>query len=278
MRHFSEATIVTHDLIESHHNWCIARGRSTNTAKAYSSDLRQFLLSLGEDFPLTLGNYENQAMRWLNNTREEASPKTTGRRLTSLRAFAKWAGLPNVLDDYIAPTPARPVPHPIPEGPAGVNRMLVKCKTAEERALVTLCGLIGCRVGEALSVRPKDLDLSTMLLTIRGKGDKSRVVPVSRAAWLALETHFVVRARFPNEPIIQLQDRTARSCITRLGRAAKLQRKVTSHDLRATFATAVYDHTQDLRVTQELLGHSNSATTEIYTGVSQAKMKSAVEF
>lgn len=274
---FSEATTVTPDLIDRFHSWCIARGRSEHTAKAYKSDLNQFLLAVGEDYP-TMEEYEELAMSWLNRTRKEVSPKTTGRRLTSLRAFGRWAGVSEPLKDYIAPVPAKGVPHPIPEGPAGVERMIRRARSAEEEALIALCGMVGCRVGEALSVRPKDFDLHNMTLTIRGKGDKERVVPLSRNAWSHLCNRLTQRFDRPSDPIITLQDRTARSCVTRLGRQAGLQRRVSSHDLRATFATAVYDHTQDLRVTQELLGHSNSATTEIYTGISMNKMKGAVEF
>lgn len=274
---FSEGMIVTPALIDKFHSWCIGRGRSEHTAKAYKSDLNQFLLAVGEDYP-TMEDFEELAMSWLNATRRTVSPKTTGRRLTSLRAFARWVGISEPLKDYIAPTPAKSQPHPIPEGPAGLNRMMRKARSAEEEALVALCGLVGCRIGEALSVRPRDFDLQDMLLTIRGKGDKTRVVPISREAWSHLCNRLTQRFDRPDEPLIVLQDRTARSCITRLGRVAGLQRRVSSHDLRATFATAVYDHTQDLRVTQELLGHSNSATTEIYTGVAMTKMKGAVEF
>jgi site-specific recombinase XerD len=274
---FSEATTVTPVLIDRFHSWCIARGRSEHTAKAYRSDLNQFLLAVGEDSP-TLEDYEELAMSWLNTTRKKVSPKTTGRRLTSLRAFGRWAGLTEPLKDYMAPVPAKGVPHPIPEGPAGVERMIRKARTNEEIALIALCGMVGCRIGEALSVRACDIDVQRMEITIRGKGDKSRVVPLSERAWHHIMPRYIERALDQKATLIALQDRTARSCVTRLGRAAGLQRRVASHDLRATFATAVYDHTQDLRVTQELLGHSNSATTEIYTGVSMNKMKGAVEF
>lgn len=278
MKLFSEGTTVTPALIDRFHSSCIARGRSENTAKAYRSDLNQFLLAVGVDSPPTMEEFEDLAMSWLNTTRKGASPRTTGRRLTSLRAFGRWMGMSEPLRDYVAPTPAKSQPHPIPEGPAGVAKMIRVAKSSEERALVVLCGYAGCRVGEALTLTPRDIDLHDMTISIRGKGDKTRVVPLSNQAWSILSTRYVERAHLPNQPMILIQDRTARAAITRMARIAKLSRKVTSHDLRATFATAVYDKTRDLRVTQELLGHSNSSTTEVYTGISMDKMKKAVEF
>jgi site-specific recombinase XerD len=77
--------------------------------------------------------------------------------------------------------------------------------------------------------------------------------------------------------VVGLKDRFARRVITELGVRAKLERHTSSHDLRATFATAVYDHTLDQRVVQELLGHSSGTTTEIYIGRSNDQMRKAVE-
>lgn len=274
---FNEATTVTPALIDRFHSWCIARGRSEHTAKAYRSDLNQLLLAVGEDYP-TMEDFEDLAMSWLNTTRKSVSPKTTGRRLTSLRAFGRWAGISEPLKDYIAPVPAKAIPHPLHEGQEGVDRMIWKARTNEEKALIALCGKVGCRISEARTVRPKDFDLHDMTVTIRGKGDKTRVVPVSKAAWSAISSRFVERALFQDEPLITMQDRTARSCVTRLGRAAGLRRRVASHDLRATFATSVLDFTENLRVAQELLGHANVTTTEGYTLANEKKMKEAVEF
>jgi site-specific recombinase XerD len=228
---------------------------------------------------ISYDTFEDQAMKWLNATRKEAAPKTTGRRLTSLRAFAKWAGWEAVLTDYSTPTPAKPVPHPLPEGIDGVRRMLVIAKYDNERALVALCGLCGLRVSEALSVIPHDFDLESMTLTIRGKGDKTRIVPVSREAWNILAPA-VTRAYCGQKDggsVVDMYDRQARRCVTRLGRKAKLKRHISSHDLRATFATAVYDKTMDIRLVQDLLGHSSVETTQVYTGVGMDKMKKGVE-
>jgi site-specific recombinase XerD len=216
-------------------------------------------------------------MRWLQSNRQSKSPKTTGRRITSLRAYAKWAGWGNILVDYSAPTPAQPTPHPLPEGTDGVFKLLEVASSEKQRALVALCGLCGLRVAEALAVRPSHFDVQEMTLLVRGKGDRSRVVPVSEAAWNVLCAP-VLRAQMEGDRcLVQLKDRFARRTITELGMRARLARPISSHDLRATFATDTYHVEKDLVATQRLLGHASSKTTEGYTGVSMDAMRRMVE-
>lgn len=137
---------------------------------------------------------------------------------------------------------------------------------------------MGLRVAEALSVRGYDFDLERMTLTVRGKGDKERIVPVNEPAWDALVMP-VARSIMAGgvEPVVGLKDRFARRVVTELGVKAGLQRHISSHDLRATFATAVYDKSLDQRVVQELLGHSSGQTTEVYIGRTANQMRAAVE-
>ena len=270
-----KATTLTFESIANFQNSLSARGRSDQTVKCYGSDLRMMLEEL-QTTELDQEEFEETAMEWLQKHRRMIAPKTTSRRLTSLRAFAKWAGWGNLLTEYSAPTPARGMPHPLPEGIEGVKRLIAAARQENQVALIALCGLCGLRVAEALAVKPEDFGTNGMLL-IRGKGDKERHVPVSELAWSYLARP-VTRAYVEGgREVVGLKDRFARRVITDLGVRAGLQRHISSHDLRATFATAVYDKTLDLRVTQELLGHSSSQTTELYTGVSVAKMQAAVE-
>lgn len=270
-----KVTTLTLGAIVKFQNSLSARGRSDQTVKCYGSDLRMMLEEL-EETEVTMEEFEDLAMDWLQEHRRSIAPKTTSRRLTSLRAFAKWAGWGNLLSEYSAPTPARGMPHPLPEGIDGVKRLIEAARQENQVALIALCGLCGLRVAEALSIKPEDFGPNGMLL-VRGKGDKERHVPVSELAWSYLARP-VTRAYVEGgRPVVGLKDRFARRVITDLGVRAGLQRHISSHDLRATFATAVYDKTLDLRVTQELLGHASSTTTELYTGVSNDKMRAAVE-
>jgi site-specific recombinase XerD len=255
----------------------LGRGRSFRTAKAYASDLKVLLDETGvTSIPAT--EYEEVGMNWLTANRNRVAAKTTGRRLTSLRQFAKWARWTHVsFDDYTPPVPLKGQPHPLPEGIEGVKRMIEVCNTTSHASLIALCGLCGLRVSEALQVRPSHFDLQTMELTVRGKGDKERVVPVSKYAWEVLQIA-VTKAFCDNDrEVIGLKDRFARALVTQLGVRAGLKRHVASHDLRATFATAVYDKTLDKRLVQVLLGHASGDTTDVYINRSKTQMRDGVE-
>ena len=136
------------------------------------------LLAFHETPLIPRESFESAAQIWLDETRSESAPRTTGRRLTSVRAFARWAKWPNDLGEYRPPKPGRTIPHPLPERLDGLNRLVACASNAEQRALIGACGFIGLRVGEALAFRTTWFDSQSMTLTIRGKGDKERTVPV----------------------------------------------------------------------------------------------------
>lgn len=269
--------ILTLDSIDNFRSSLSAKGRSENTQKAYTSDLMEFLAWTPK--PVTRKNFDRAATDWLNQFKKELAPRTTGRRMTALRAYARWAKYPsNNLAEYKAPTPGRTVPHPIPEGIEGVLALLNEAKNNRQKALITLCGLCGLRVTEALSVTPAQFNVTDMTLTVRGKGDVTRTVPVSTRAWKELLPAVVdAVSSGTDKSVVGYKDRFARQIISDCAKRASLKRRVASHDLRATFATAVYDKTLDLRVTQELLGHASSKTTETYTAVSVNKMRVAAD-
>lgn len=175
---------------------------------------------------------------------------------------------------YRTPKPPRATAHPIAEGPNGMVDMIGSAVNDDQRALAILCGFLGLRVSEARSVRISDFDSDHRTLTVRGKGDKWRTIPVSEYAWGLLES---IRLRSESDVLVKLGDRGARKAVTSMGKKAHLSRSVASHDLRMTFGTAAYTRTKDLRTTQELLGHASSKTTENYTGITMDAMRKAVD-
>lgn len=273
-----KATTLTTESIEKFRSSLSASGRSSNTVKAYCTDLMMMLQDF-ETKEIPQEEFCQMTMNWLTAHRKHLSPKTTHRRLTSTRAFARWAGWDSDdLRTYRPPRPAPPQAHPIPEGITGVRRLVSVATTDQQRALIALCGLIGCRVGEALTVRPSDFQKKKegmMLLTIHGKGDRDRVVPVSVEAWSFITPAFLA-AWQSDLPLVNMKDRLARRTITDLGAKARLERPIASHDLRATFATEVYKRTLDLLVVKELLGHSSVEQTTTYTHVRLDTMREAV--
>jgi len=251
-------------------------GLAPNSVRAYRADLNGLLAETGN---LTLAALEEAAARYLTQHRTEWAPKTTERKLGTFRVFGKWAGHPTFLAAYKAPTPGKSIPHPLPEGIAGVRAML-DAANGDRRygALVALTGLCGLRVSEAIAICPCHIDPGERLLTVRGKGDKTRTVPISDRAWAAIEPAMISSVGFYDSgPLVRLKDRQARQALTTLGRKAGISRRVASHDMRATLGTAAFNLSGNLRAVQELLGHASSQTTEIYTGVEMKSLRKAVD-
>jgi len=249
-------------------------GASVETIRAYASDLGGLAATQSPppDWPTT----ERVMAQYLTDHRAELAPRTTERRLTTFRSFAKFNGQAGFLSGYRPPKAARPEPHPIAEGIDGVLAMIHSSRNPRHRALCALTGLMGLRIGEAVAVKPTDFDTDEMTLTVRGKGDKTRIVPVSDRAWGYIKTA-VEHARRDGTTVVRLSNRGARASISRHAKRAGLSRHVASHDMRATLATAAYDKSLDLRAVQEILGHADPRTTMTYTKVAMKARRSAID-
>lgn len=228
-------------------------------------------------WPFSWTSLEEFMASYLTANRGLWSPRTTGRRLTAFRSYAAHYGAPRTfLTAYRAPVAARPKPHPIPEGIDGVLDMIRSTKNPRHRALVALTGLLGLRVGEAIAVKPEHFNLADQTLSIRGKGDKTRVIPVPDSTWKYLVKAFEL-AKITNSTLVARSNSGARKAITRHAINAGLSQHVKSHDLRATLATAAFKATGNIRAVQEILGHSQVTTTEVYTNVTDSDMRNALE-
>lgn len=268
--------LVTPESIEKFRDSLYVRGKSSLTVKCYAADMTGFLQWTATRSDLQAKDFEVAAATYLNEMRSAVKPKTTLRRLTSLRAFAKFNGV-DALEDYQAPKPGKPQPHPIPEGIDGGRKMVQYAATRETKALIAILFLVGARVSEARSLTTESFNLHERTITIRGKGDKTRTVPMSLEAWEAIADAYL-RAMKDGKPLVNMNDSCARAHVTRIAKRAGMSRHVTSHDGRATFATGVLDGGANVRVVQELLGHSSLESTQIYTGVTMKSMREAVNF
>lgn len=255
------------------------RGRSGNTVRAYENDLNG-LLRWTRTSGAGSSTFEKQCAAYLNQTRATASPKTTKRRLATFRQFGKFHNR-LVLVDYRPPTPAKPTPHPISEGVNGIHAMIEHAKKKWQAALVAGIGLLGMRVSEARTLTCDSFDLSRgmdgLSVTVVGKGDKRRTIPVGAAAWKAIEPAYIEAAASLSRRLVPVSDRTARQAFKDLGKAAGLTRDVASHDGRATLATHALNSGANIRVVQEILGHASVETTQLYTGVEMDQMREAIK-
>ncbi len=251
-------------------------GLAANTIKAYLSDIETFVDWAGA--PGWSGSTEDMMARYVNAQRGEWSAATTKRKIACFRKFGRIVyGNSTFLSEYKVPKMGAPVPHPLPGGVDDILVMYDWARPVHHKALVVLIGLLGCRVSEARTITADDFDDASgdIVLTIRGKGDKTRHVPVDPKVMKLLDAALLAARDRPDRLLVPITDRAARRAWTRIGKRSSLTRETATHDGRMTAGTAFYDRAKDIRAVQELLGHSSVATTEGYTGISMSKLRAS---
>lgn len=181
-----------------------------------------------------------------------------------------------VLPHYNAPNIGQRVPHPLPRLEEDLAALMLVARTAEERALIACLGYEGMRMHEALALQVSKIDLAAGSIDVIGKGDKERRIPITRNASEYLIPQVIDALVKGRTGLLTLFDRNARNIITTMGERAGISRPISSHDLRATFATVVYRDTKDIRLVQVLLGHADISSTQVYIGLTFDQMKEAV--
>lgn len=213
---------------------------------------------------------------------KETSPRTISTKMSALRSFADWL----VVRGILAANPARGVAlpklgRPLPKN-LDVDQVHQLLNITDEsdplavrdRAMMELFYSTGMRLSELVALNVNDLDMDSRLVRVIGKGNKERILPIGRLAlewlqkWLAVRTTFSLEG----ETALFLSSRkrriTARMVELRLeqwGQKQTLNSHVHPHKLRHSFATHMLESSGDLRAVQELLGHANLATTQVYT-------------
>ncbi|MBU1862141.1 MAG: tyrosine recombinase XerC, partial [Candidatus Omnitrophica bacterium] len=151
-----------------------------------------------------------------------------------------------------------------------------------DKAIMELLYSSGIRVSELQDINTEDIDFFGGLLKVRGKGKKERIVPFGSMAVKAIEQYLEKRevqqtgnkhALFLNKSGTRLTDRSIRRVILKYAQRIALKKRVSPHTLRHSFATHLLDRGADLRSVQELLGHENLSTTQIYTHITTKRLK-----
>ena len=264
---------------------------AAQTITAYRSDFAQFLVYLLDGRPgrarqdrltafTTAGLRDYQRHMALQSWRTN----TVRRRLVELGRFGSWL----VERGYLRHNPARALAMPKRERhlPRVLEWQQVEAAVAGEphprdRAILALLAFAGLRRGEVIAASAGDYSRVSRSLRVRGKGNKDRVVPLHAVAIGALETYLAARGSFGSRDPLFVSRRGRigkRPVITAVARAGRrLGLRLHPHLFRHTFATELLNRRADLRVIQTLLGHESLATTEIYTHVSPARRRDAVE-
>lgn len=268
--------VRTEDCIEGLRRFLESDGKADLTIQAYVSDLRMFLTELSRP-EIDLGHLDHNAAVWLNRYRKIIAPKTTLRRLTSMRNFGLAFGM-EVLKNYKPPKAMQQKPHPLPGGLADLEKLLAVARVDEHKYIVALTGLCGLRIAEARMIGPQHFDFRYRKLRFIGKGGREREVPLTNRAWSILGMPAMEAAIEGKVQLITCSDKAARSTITTLGKRAGISRPISSHDLRATFATETYRRSKDIRAVQLLLGHGSVAQTQLYIEVNDDELRDAASF
>ncbi|QPK82601.1 tyrosine recombinase XerC [Corynebacterium qintianiae] len=264
-------------------------GRSPATVKAYRSDLATL-----EPFALTLGELSLPTLRaWLADAVSRGLARSTlARRTAAVRAFSSWAYNQGYLDTdpaarLMAPKVNRHLPTVVSAEAAGdlveaeINDDDHGAEGLRDRAMLELLYATGMRVAELTGLDAGDVDLARGLARVTGKGNKQRVVPfgdsAARAvtAWLDRGRPELARetgALFVGTRGGRIDQRQVRRVVERASKSVGAG-EVSPHSLRHSAATHMIEGGADLRVVQELLGHSSLQTTQMYTHVSAQRLK-----
>ncbi len=273
------------------------RGLSRNTLEAYRSDLLQFgrfLDARGADAvtaqPSDLSDF--LADLAADNGRPAASPATIHRKAACLRSFYRHLRREGVCDSdptatISGPRRGRKLPKVLNRGEVAtlLQQPHGTAPTAlRDKALLELMYACGLRASEAIGIEVTDIDLEVAMLRARGKGSKERVVPIGRAAVQAVRIYLergrpalvhggIVAHLFVNFRGEPLTRQGLYKIVRRHATTAGLADRMSPHTLRHTFATHLLAGGCDLRSVQEMLGHADVATTQLYTHLSSDRLK-----
>ena len=274
----------------------LERGLSRNTLEAYRCDLLQLGAFLARRDVDVLRAQHSDLAAILSELAAStaAAPATLGRKVACLRSFYRYLRGEGMLDhdptaELRGPRKTQRLPRVLTR--EEVTALLREPKGTEplalrDRALLEVMYACGLRVSEAVGLELGDVDLEEGMLRARGKGSKERLVPIGRQAAAALRTYrqrgrpAMLAGRAESRLFVNHRGRP----LTRQGlykivkghaRHAGLEQRMSPHTLRHSFATHLLAGGCDLRSLQEMLGHADLATTQLYTQLSAERLKDA---
>jgi integrase/recombinase XerD len=270
------------------------KGLATNTLESYSRDLKQYYGFLSGDSTASLENAsQSTIVAYLMYLRKQGKATATiARRLAALKAFYQFL----VKENYVSSDPTNDLSSP------KLERKLPKVLTVSEverllnqpdlstpagkrdKAMLELLYATGIRVSELVNLNILDVDLKEGFVRCMGKGSKERVVPVGDIAVSALRTYLEgarpklvadakEKALFVNHHGKRLTRQGFWKIVKKYAAQAQIRKEITPHTLRHSFATHLLENGADIRAVQEMLGHADISTTQIYTHVTKDRLK-----
>lgn len=267
----------------------VERGLSENTLEAYRRDLTafsDFFNELGiEDFSDIKRNHINLYIKNLHDKKYATTSIT--RVIASLRGCFSWLAANEVISHNPALSIEQPkLPKRLPKVLTiqEIEQILQNQLSITENAIIELLYAAGLRVSELTELTLQNIDLNSLYIRCFGKGSKERIVPIGHKAEFAIKKYLKEREYiakkynvsskflFLNNDGRKMTRQDIYTIIHKLGNDI-IHKSISPHIFRHSFATHLLENGADLRVVQELLGHSDVSTTQLYTHVSKKRLK-----
>ena len=274
----------------------IERGLSANTVISYKRDIEKYLTFLTEKKITQLDEVSRfEILDFLQTLRQSgAADNSIIRMVSSLRKFHQYLKRESIVSDdpmQLIDTPKKASTLPKAISPQAIEQLLEAPDTTtplgvRDRTILELMYATGLRISELVNLKLSDMHLTMGFIQTMGKGEKERIIPLGEIAsqWL---DHYLEGAR------VYLQDQSAETSeyvflnsrgkglsrqgvwkkVKQLALEAGIDQNVTPHTLRHSFATHLLENGADLRMVQELLGHADISTTQIYTHITKTRLK-----
>ncbi len=263
----------------------LERGLSKNTIDAYRRDLILFLdYCNNSDFNNITRMSINRYVLFLHE--QHYNPSSVIRKIASIRGLFKWLCANEICIKDPTITIERPkLPQKLPKVMtiSEIEDILKSNLTIIQKVIIELLYGCGLRVSELINLKINNFDLNAKYLTAFGKGSKERIIPLGSKAINALTAYlkyreFLVKKYKLDTKMLLISDNGR--CLNRQDiytfvheQGKKIHKNISPHTLRHSFATHLLENGADLRIVQELLGHSDVATTQLYTHVSKKRLK-----
>ncbi len=259
-----------------------SKGASSHTIRGYKKDIEEFF-SLVKKLPEEIS--KEDVLYYVSFCfKTGLSPSSVCRKLSSIRSFFKFLKKRGIVSESPVVGVRNPkMPRRLPRYLSYDEIAVLIDKGAQspqEKAILEFMYATGVRVSELCALNIEDLDLSRMRAKVKGKGKRERMVYFGERAKKALLEYLkerrkiVSRKGFPDKDALfvtkrgRISDMTVRRILNRAAQRAGLPKKIYPHLVRHSFATHLLEEGMDIRALQELLGHKNIETTEVYTHVS----------
>jgi integrase/recombinase XerD len=278
------------------HYLIVEKGLAENTIQSYRRDISAYLIFIETKLQITDINHVTRVhiMQFLSCLKDEGkSARTIARHIASIRSFHHFLILDKIVDHD--PTVHIETPHPELKLPKVLNTDevdtllntpdLTTTLGLRDKAMLELMYATGMRVSELVNLNINDVHLSLGFVRCLGKGNKERIIPIGKMATEALK-EYLEKARpklinqknktdslFMNHHGQRLSRQGFWKILKQMAVKAGIEKELTPHTLRHSFATHLLENGADLRSVQELLGHSDISTTQIYTHVTKTRLK-----